>query len=220
MAFTALEVLNEALGLLNDPNGAAYPSVAMYPLINKAYRELQNKLTSYGIGTTKETSSIVNVVAGTVKLSDGAGLPPDLIQPFELSERVMGSGTEVPWAGMDQTDFDPINLAPHTSLSFWSWREDEIKFSAATTNREVLIRYTKSLGGVTGAASPILVINSQQWLGQRTAIIAARAIGANPRRADELAGDIIEVWSDLIGPMVKRKQSIPVRRRRTKFRIN
>lgn len=219
MAVLASDIMTEALGLLNDPGGAMYPAAPMWILMNKAYRELQNKLTAYGIGTTKEVSAIVPVLLGVTKLSDGAGLPIDLLAPSDIKERAKDSAADIHWEDMSETDSDPVNLAPKTNLVYWTWREDEIKFAPATTDREVLIQYTKSLGGVTGAASPILVLNGQQWLAQRTAIIAARAIGGNPRRADELAADIIEVWSDLIGPMVKRKQSIPVRRKRTRYRV-
>lgn len=219
MALLASDVLIEVLGLLNDPSGAVYPSAQIYVLMNKAYREMQNKLSSYGIGTTKEISAVVPVLAGVLRLGDGAGLPADLLAPNDVKERALGSPASVYFRDMIETDFDPSNLPAKDYLGSWTWREDEIKFTASTADREVLIRYTRSLGGITGAASPILILNSQQWLAQRTAIIAARAIGGNPSRADELAGDLVSLESDLIGPMVKRKQSIPVRRRRTKFRV-
>lgn len=218
MAVVAQAVLDEARVLLNDLGGAVYPDLPMWPLINKAYRELQNKLTAYGVGTTKEVSTVVVVPANTVRLADGALLPADLIEPIELKERASGV-TTARWVVVSPADFEPDNLSPKTYLGYWAWREDEIKLAPSTTDRDLLIRYTKAFGGVTGTNSPILVINSTQWLAQRTAALAALVIGHNVTRSNELLGDLAGLWSDLIGVAVKRKQSIPVRRRRTRFRV-
>lgn len=217
MALLASTVLVETKGLLNDLGGAIYADTAMWPLMNKAYRELQNKLTAYGIGTTKEVNSNpITITAGTTSMVDGGTLPADLILPKEVKERRAGS-TDL-YVDLTDADFEPLNLPAKTYLGWWSWREDEIKFPAATEDREILIRYVKGFAPIVQANSPVLIINSQQWLAQRTAAIAAMFIGGNPTRANALSADLKELWDDLIQTAVKKKQTTPVRRRRTRYR--
>lgn len=219
MALLASTVLTSARILLNDPSGAIYPDAAMYPLLNKAYRELQVKLTTFGISTTKEIFTVVAVNVGTTSLSDGAGLPTDLIYPIELFERAKNS-TEF-WKLMQETNFEPNEVTLSTFLNFWTWREDEIKFIGALTDRDVKIRGIKSLGSITSGTSPILILDSDLWIAQRAAAIAALTIGANPTRAQALQADLDRpggVWDDLKIILVRRKQNLPVRRMRTRYR--
>lgn len=217
MALVASAVLTETLGLLNDLGGAIYVDTAMWPLMNKAYRELQNKLTAYGIGTTKEVNSIpITITAGDTSMVDGGTLPADLIVPKEIKERRAGS-TDF-YSDMDDRDWEPLNLPTKTYLGYWVWREDQIKFPAATEDREIIIRYIKGFSAITTGNSPIFIINSQQWLAQKTASIAAMFIGSNPTRSNALALGLEEIWDDLITTAVKKKQTLPVRRRRTRYR--
>lgn len=219
MALLTSTVLTGARDLLNDPSGAIYPDAPMFRLINKAYRELQVKLTTFGISTTKEIFTTVPVNAGVTSLSDGAGLPSDILYPIKLLERARSSTEQ--WKEMAETDFEPQNLTPSQFLNFWTWREDEIKFPAATTNRDVQIQGIKSLGTLSSGTSPILIIGSDLWLAQRAAAIAAMVIGANPSRAQALQMDLDRnggVWDDLKIILVRRKQNVPVRRRRTRYR--
>jgi hypothetical protein len=203
--------------LLNDPNGAIYPDVAMFPCMNKAYHELQTKMTRMGIPVTKEvTSPPILVPAGTTRLGDGALLPPDLILPVWLGERTPGSTQR--YIDMSERNWEP-NLNPSTNLIYWVWREDEIKFVGATNDRELLVRYKKGLGNITNANSPVLIINCEVWLAQRTAAIAAITIGSNPSRAKALNDDLVIIWDDFCGTLVHKNQSRPVRRRRTRYRV-
>ena len=217
MAYTAAEVLSEArAGLLNDPTGAIYPDPPMIVLLNKVYKELQTKVSALGIGTTKEATAAVPVNAGVTRLGDGAGLPTGLLFPIHIKERAKGSLED--YIDMDETDFEP-DIRPDIRMKFWSWREDEIKFPGATTDRELLINHVKSLGEISDVNSPILIINAQQWLAQRLAAVASATIGHNPKRGAILQGDLVTLWSDLSATLIKRRQAIPVRRRRTRYRV-
>ena len=216
MALLASAILTEARGLLNDPSGAIYLTTPMLPLLNKVYKELQTKVSALGTPTTKEISTAVIVTAGTVRLGDGAGLPANLLYPVKVQERAQGATTR--WEDMTETDYEPVVVPADTRLNFWAWREDEIKFPAASTNREVLIRFIQTLGEITATTSPIYIINSQQWLAQRLAAVAAVVIGSNPSRGAILNDDLVQIWDDLKVTLVRRQQSIPVRRRRTRYR--
>ena len=216
MATLASDILAEARGLLNDPSGAIYVTNPMITLLNKVYRELQTKVSSYGVSTTKEISQVVPVPAGTPNLGDGSGLPPDMLYPITLKERAALSSDE--FAPMTEVDFEPIINPPSDFIQFWAWREDELKFPVCSTDRELLIKYVKTLGNIVGLNSPILIINSQQWLGQRLAAVASLVLGFNPSRANALNEDLVAIWDDFRITLVRRKQSIPVRRRRTRYR--
>lgn len=211
--------LAEARALLNDVSGAIYGDTPMIPLGNKVYKELQLKVAALGISTSKElTSTPIDVPALTLKLADGALLPADLIYPLRLYERSDGSTDLADFREMTEEEWEQ-NEKPQETLDVWTWREGEIKFRGATTAREVQIRYVKSLGSITATSSVIAILNSEQWIAQRLAAVAALVIGHNPTRASALNEDLTEIWSDLRATLVKRKQAIPVRRRRTRYRV-
>lgn len=222
MAITAAQIITLVRGMLNDPSGAVYPDTPVYNLMNKAYKELQLKVTALGISTTKEiTSSPVDVPAGTLRLADGALLPADLIVPITLYERADGSTSEFDFVEMQEQEWEP-NEQPGTALNCWVWREDEIKFRGATTAREVKIRYLKGLGSIIDGNSPIFIISSEGWIAQRTAALAALLLGSNPTRSAALDADLKQpggLWDDLKAVLTKRKGNIPVRRRRTRYRV-
>lgn len=220
MPLLASDVLVTARAMLNDPTGAIYADTPMYALMNKAYKELQTKLNAHGISTAKEVGVVLAITAGTTVLSDGALLPTGLIYPITLEERAEGA-TDDQWYPMDETEWEP-NIIRSTSLRFWTWRNDEINFPGAITNREVKMKYVKSLGDIVDQNSPITVINSETWMAQRLAALASLLLGSNPSRASALDNDLNRdggVWDDLKATFIKRKQAIPVRRRRTRYRV-
>lgn len=218
MALTAGTVLTSCrTALLNDPTGAIYPDSAMYPVMSKAYRELQTKMVALGVAFPKEISAAITVTAGTVRLADGASLPTDIVSPIQLWERVSGATTSQ-WEDMTERDVEPVIIPADTVLRYWAWREDEIKFPAASTDREVLIQYYKQTNAISASGSVITILNCQQWLEQRTAVIAAATIGANPTRAKMLSEDLKTLWDDFKATQVKKAQNLPVRRRRTRYR--
>jgi len=189
----------------------------MLTLMNKVYRELQTKVSSNGISTTKEISTTILVPKFTNRLGDGSGLPASLLYPISMQERRSASTDD--FVDMDEMDFEPSFNPPLDYLKCWAWREDELKFSPCSADREVLIRFVQTLGNIIDVNSPILILNSQQWMAQRLAAIAAMHLGSNPNRAAALDADLVPIWDDLRINLVRRMQSIPVRRRRTRYRV-
>jgi hypothetical protein len=219
MALVAGTVITEVKGLLNDPTGSIYPDQALFPLLNKAYREIQAKLSALGISVTKEVDVTVSVPSGTISLSDGGGLPNDLIHPVYLAERLAGTLDSFTEMVEDEWDRD---VKPSDTLRYWVWREEVIHLRGATTDRNVLIRFIKSLPPVSDANSPIVINDVQTFLAQRTAALAALLIGHNQSRSDAMMGDLYSSqgpWDDIKAMKVKRMQNIPVRRRRTRWRV-
>jgi hypothetical protein len=219
MALVAGTVITEIKGLLNDPTGSIYPDPALIPLLNKSYRELQTKLAALGISVTREVSGNLPIPTGLTSLDDGSGLPIDFLYPIELGERATGSQDK--FLPMEEREWEP-DATQQSLLRFWVWREESLKFVGATTDRELKIRYVKSLPTVSDLTSPILITDSISFLAQRTAAIAALLLGSNPTRADTLMTDLYGAqgpWEDLKATKVKRMQNIPVRRRRTRWRV-
>lgn len=215
MAVTAATILTGAKPLLNDPSGIIYSDAALLPLLKKAHRELQQRLTRSGHQTTKEVSAPILVTAGTVRLGDGAGLPTDLLYPVSLKEKAVGA-TNDNYVDMLEQSWEEDRVAQST-LMVWTWREDEIKFVGATVNREVLIRYRKG-AVITSVGSVISILDCETFLESRTAAIAAAVLGENYSRAEALNTDAEMAYDVLSGTMTKGRQNQPVRRRRTRYR--
>jgi len=215
MAYTAQDPVTEAKALLNDPNGHIYPDDRVLPLLQKAYRELQQKFMLNGVVVLKEVSADIPVTAGTVLLGDGSGLPSDFVSPIELEERSLNS-SEL-FQSMKQLDWEP-NAHQGPSLHVWNFREEEIKFLGATSDREIRLKYYKGLTRITSLSTPIPVIGAVTFLAARTAAIAAYVIGENGPRSEALNGDAGMALHELLAMHVKQRQSLPIRRRVNRYR--
>lgn len=217
MALLAGQIITAAKPLLNDPQGIMYTDTALLPLVSKAYRELQIRLSRAGMGPTKEQSDRLSIPAGTTVLGDGSGLPPGLLYPIEVKEGTPGAPLSS-FVTLTETTWEP-NHAQGPELGVWSWREEEIKFVGSTANREIYVRYMKGLTPLTAVTSPIYILNSELFLEARTAAIAAAVLGENYTRANALNDDAEQWYDVLIGTLVKRGQRYPVRRGRTRYRV-
>lgn len=216
MALLASDILTGVKPLLNDPQGITFTDTALLPLLNKAYRELQRRLARAGMGATRETAERVPVDSGVLTLVDGGGLPTGLLYPLELKEGARGAPLQN-FAPMTERNWEPTDQQA-VELRYWAWREEELKFVGATTNRDVYIKFMKGLSPITSVTSPILLIDSELFLESRTASIASAVLGENYSRAANLNNDAEQWYDVLIGGLVKRGQRHPVRRLRTRYR--
>ncbi len=216
MAILASTILTGAKPLLNDPQGIMYPDSALLPLLSKAYRELQTRLSRSDLGVTKEVAERVPVNAGVSSLGDGSGLPLGLLYPIEIKEGPRGAPT-TDFRTIEERNWEIIT-SPSTEIHCWAWREEEIKVSIATTDRDLYIKFMKGLTPIIDGNSNITILNAELFLEARTASIAAAVLGENYTRAQALQTDA-EMWYDvLVGTLVKRGQRMPVRRGRTRYR--
>jgi len=213
MPDTAQQVVEESQGLLNDLPGTFYTFDALLPYLNKAYRELQDYYNLHGLKTTVDVSALIIVPANTEVLLN---VPADLLRPITLSERTVGSREQ--FVELDERSWEPDEV-PTTHLRIWVWREETIFFRGATADRELRIRYVKSLSALNGAASIIGITNSKSALAARTAALGARYIGENPTRADELDSETGRALDRLIVTAIRQNQGLPTRRRRTRYRV-
>ena len=213
MAVVASELLTEAKILLNDAQGLTYTDAKLIPLLQKAYRELQQKMRRAGIGVTREQTDEINIDAGVDTLSEGAGLPPDIISPISVHER---EDENQEWVELRKLDWVPLN-DPSQSPGSWAWREEQIKLYPSISSRQVLIRYNKSLPKIISEISPIQISGAETFLASRCAAIAALVIGENESRALALDIDARDGMIEFKATRVNSTQSNPVRRLRNRF---
>lgn len=205
----ASEVLAEAAVQLNDPSQVTFTNAKLLPLLKKAWGELEVKLQRSGIQMLKEVSAVLVVPANTLILNTLGTFPTDFISPVELKERPNSNSG---WKPMTETAWEPTQ-SQETILQYWAYREDQIKLLGATAQNEVLLRYMKSLSPISTEASNITKTTAKPYLAARTAELAARYLGSNPTRADQLKNEAGDLLNDFMGVETGKAQSIPARRR-------
>ena len=213
MPDTADQVVQEAQGLLNDAGGVFYTFDSLLPYLNKAYRELQDYYNLHGLKTTVDVGTLMTIPAGTTVLTTP---PADMLRPLALAERTPGS-TDT-FVEMDERSWEPDQVKTN-HLLVWVWREEVINFLGATADREIRIRYVKSLADMSGAGSFVGIQNSKLVLASRTAALGARYIGENPTRADQLDQETGLALDRLIVTAIRQNQGLPARRQRTRYRV-
>ena len=222
MIILASEILIESKILLNDASGILYTDTILIPLLQKAYRELQQKMRKAGMTVTREATSSTNnpitIPANLGSLVEGDGYyPNDLILPIEIHERQEGVSE---WIELQKRAWSPLVNASVNQVSggSWTWREEEIKLSPAGYERQLVIRYHKELPRITDVNSVIQIKGADTFLASRCSAIAALVIGENESRARVLDLDARAGWKDLKSTRVKSAQSTPVRREVNRYR--
>ncbi len=202
---TAQEAIDSARVYLNDVNAQMWTDAKLFPRLKEAYRDLLIELWLQGIPVIREKTSVpitVNIGATTLTL------PADLLEPIKLKERPFGSSeTFVP---MEEKDFEPDFIASDT-LRYWAWREEGIDLVGATTKREVLLFYWKTLTIPTVVGSTLGFIYAEIYLGPKTAAYAAGSVG-NPTLAQEANALAESKLNKIIRANIKGQQSLPTRR--------
>jgi hypothetical protein len=191
---TAGQALALARALLNDPAGALWSDAVLLPLLNAAYRDLQQELANAGVrvleGRVELDLPLVTAGGSTLapnppRLADDTtpALPADLLVPWTLEERPTGSSD--PFVPMERiVNSFPDELAPGPQLRLWGWWADAIWFIGATQPVTVRIRYERALGPLATADDPVLIPAATDALGFDTAALAARSRGVTALAAD------------------------------------
>ena len=212
MAITVADPLDAAAALLNDPDKVTFTYAVMLPFFKIAWRELQTFLVSNGIKDVDEyTTAALTITTNTKQWTD---TPTDLLFPIKMWERAVGESDE-DWVEMEERIPDPSE-AQETELEVWYFKEGDIWFRGADTDREVILRYQKELAAISSESTAIPVRGSISFLSFRTAGIIARARG-NKSRANDLDVDAKMHLDSTIATKVKDEQGLPVRPRRYGF---
>lgn len=208
----ASAVMDIARAKLNDTPGDVFTNAVLLPHLQSAWRVLQSQMKSNGIPTTRKQSSTLTIPAGNVVISSNSTppYPTDFVEPIELWERKVGGSVE-DWKLMSEGNWAPF-VEQTNALRMWAWLNQEIQLIGATEDREVQIRYTANLADITSDSSNISVISSEEFLGTKTAALAAEFIGANRTRSDRLESMAQEELRKFINIAVKGMQAIKTRR--------
>lgn len=200
----ASTIHDEAASLLNDTSKQLYTNAVQLPYLKSAWNKLQLKLQENGIPVMREESAVIDVAATSTTIS----LPSDFLQPIKVEERPDGSSDLYE----DVSEVDDIpEMDPVDEVRYWTWREETMQINPPSTAREVKLTYWKSLNPVTGDSSNLNVLNSTEYLANKTAALCARFIGENPVRADALEIEAAIALNALVNIEVKKLQSIAVR---------
>lgn len=221
--FSAGTVMDLSAALLNDPEKAIFTYAAQLPYLAMALQELQEHFEQNNLPVTNDTSTVIAVDAGVTVLgfadyAPAPNLPDDLIDIRKLwySQR-----DQEQWLPMTKREYLPHYLAntPIGALTIYTWNNQEVKFFASTLDNDIKIDYVKPVFPALVDENTILaLINGKTFLEYRTAALAARFVGENTTRADELDGFAVFGSDRATSIANKGKQSIPVRRR--PFRAN
>lgn len=201
----ASEIMDEAAALMNDTGKLTWGYTQLLPYLQRAYRTMELHFFLNGVRELKEVSALIAVTAGAKQI-----IPPtDFVQPISIEERVFGSTdsfmplTESDWGEDLSTD----------DIQFWVFREGELNINPPRTQREVRLRYRKTLLTITSQNSNISVMLSKPYLSAKTAANASAFGAANAERASILNSEANECLSMLISSEIRNQQGIKFRRR-------
>ena len=217
-------VLNLTRSVINDAalsiggNVFADNQPYVFPLLNAAYRDLQDSLTDGGVETFIQTTQLflfppVNPIdPGTqVQLSyvgcfDGSSyfpnptLPPNMIIPLRFRERL--SYTTNYFSDMFQVNDGLPSVIQTQCLRYWDWQSDKVYMPGATQFIDLELRYLAYLPDLTDGTSPVLILRSAQALAYLTAYQFAKSRGSP--LAPELQADAMNEVNDMINRTAKR----------------
>ena len=200
----ASEALDSARTYLNDQGKQIWSDALLIPFLKEAYKDLLLALKLNEIPVIMEKSAAITVNIGATTLT----LPADIVEPVKLKERLFGSSES--FINMSEKAWEP-DITQSSTLRYWAWREEVLELVGATTKREVLLFYIKTLTAPTLASSSLGFINAETYLGPKTAVYAASSLGNSTLagEANRIAEDKLEI---IIRYNVKNKQGLPVRR--------
>lgn len=210
------EILDQSAALLNDTGKQIYTYAAQTPLFKLAYNELEELLQQNGISITNETTSPnFTIPVGTIDIGGptGPALPLDLIEIYQMFERTSGSSES--FVPMTRQDFLPSPVVATTTLSFWQFNDQYVKFISvgATSIREVKMNYVAAnFPTIVDEQTNVPAFNSKTFLAYRTAGLCAYYIGENESRAGNLNAECQLAVERLLAINIKAYQSMPARR--------
>jgi hypothetical protein len=233
------EVMTLARAIVNDSfqggAGRILTDAAPFtiPYINSSQRRLQNYLANNGVSSCIKDNFIfyniplVENPAPDIQVSIGYQgftitgqstesvpiLPPDLIVPFDLSERQTGSNSQ--FGRMTQPQDGLSSQSQQASFRIWEWRGDAIWLIGSTQNRDIRMRYESYLpafaAGVNFNQAHIMIKDCVEPMAYRIAYMFATARGA--AQAAQLEMEYQKAASQIVVRYSRRDQRIQYNRK-------
>ncbi len=213
LPITVGTVCDRVRAILNDQAGAVFTDTVILPHFQIAYDDLRNELQDNNIPITNKTTAGITILTGVTDIGGATGpaLPIDMVDILAIWERQSGSTNN--FILMDRNQFLP-KISPVTAyLQYWSWSDQIVHFLGATGDIEVKIDYVaQTLPDGINENTQIKLYNARNFLGFRTAGLAARFIGENPSRADDCDKNADRTLETLLSISIKSEQKITTRR--------
>jgi len=190
---TAGDVLNLARSMMNDPNGVLWSDPVLFPLLNAAYRSLQEELAINGVSVMQTSADIdlpVVTLNGVIlapnppRIADDTTpqLPTDLVVPYTIEEQATGSDDL--FIPMERITGPLPNFQPMGYLRIWKWETDQIELVGATREITVRIHYERALGALAAESDPVEIPYATRAIAYEVAAFAARSRGARDLAMD------------------------------------
>jgi len=215
---TAKEVMDRSAVLMNDPTKTDYTYVVLIPFLKMALDEMFQSLMDSQVSPTLLSPGLITVPKGegfirSPSAVTGPLYPADLVEIQGLSERL--AGTNDPFTPMIRTEFIKEAL-PAEKFTYWAWEDQMIRVIAATTDRELLLRYIGNRGIYDITPDTVIgtgTINSMTFLAYKTAAYAAQFVGENVERAAILDAKAEQALEKMESISNKGRQQIMTRHR-------
>jgi hypothetical protein len=196
---TAEQVLQRARVMANDAAISIAGDILasnqpyIFEMCQAALEELADRLADQGVNTFNKYAQILGLTASTSSdpgqmcaLSysgyfDGQQtfaspqLPADLLEPLEIWERQHGTINR--WGPMAQAADSISTRSPQSAFSIWDWQTDQLFLPLATQNNDLKMKYTCSIGQITGPDSTINVVGSKNAMAALVVSLLASARG-------------------------------------------
>lgn len=190
---TAGDVLDLARSMMNDPNAVLWTDAMLFPLLNAAYRSLQEDLAINGVSVMQATTTLdlpyttvngVSLAPNPPQIADDTSpqLPTDLVVPYTLEEQA--TGTDDLFIPMERITGPLPNFEPMSYLRIWKWETDRIDLIGATRAITVRIYYERALAALSAETDPVQIPYATRSVAYEVAAFAARSRGARQLAMD------------------------------------
>lgn len=180
----------------------------LLPFVRVAYRTIARALRGAGVSLFRRTtpSPLVVTAGGTsIGRATSPALPTDLVRPLEVMERPNGSS--IKFRRMAQSEGLLENRTLDTFFEEWEWKDDAIRFVAATGDVDVLIEYEAALPELLTPNDPILIPDSVDTI---ACLAASYAVTGRPNvtGGEALATEARKAVDDLVASELNLKTAL------------
>jgi hypothetical protein len=190
---TAGDVLALARSMMNDPNALIWTDAVLFPMLNAAYRSLQEELAINGVSVMRTYADIdlplvaldgETLAPNPPRIADDTNpqLPADLVVPYTIEEQATGSDDL--FIPMERITGPLPNFEPTSYLRIWKWEADQIELVGATQAITVRVHYERALAALSAETDPIEIPYATRSVAYEVAAFAARSRGARDLAMD------------------------------------
>jgi hypothetical protein len=215
---TPSTIIASTAALMNDTVQSVYTNAAVLPYFNIALKEMKEVFAQNNVPITNETTTIIEVPAGTTAIIRGATVndyPTDLIEIQRLWESTSGLDKFSP---MTRKDFLASQQGTINQFVNWAWMGGEIRLPEANQDNDLKIDYVRDIVPLPLAIGDVdtdypVLDRAETFLIYKTASICSMFIGENESRAGALGSEAVMAMDRALGTSHKGRQAVTTRHR-------